>query len=134
VGDHDLYAMLADAAAQQRDAEALRRYASLAEETAARYNHRLYQAIAHRAWGVLHTLVGEYVAAETRLSQAMAFFEALDTRWQIGRTHLELGELARASSTDASARSHFNRAFVEFETIGAAPDAKGISTIIDQLS
>ena len=126
--------MLADAAGRQRDVEALRQYAPLAEESAARYNHRLYQAIAHRAWGVLHTLVGEYVAAEARLSQAMAFFEALDTRWQIGRTHLELGELARASSTNASARSHFTRALVEFETIGAAPDAKRIRTMIDQLS
>jgi hypothetical protein len=51
VGDHDLYAMLADTAVQQRDEAALYRYAPLAEEAASRYGHTLYQAIAHRAWG-----------------------------------------------------------------------------------
>jgi len=49
VGEHDLYAMLADAAAQQRDEAALRQYTPLAEETASRYDHKLYQAVAHRA-------------------------------------------------------------------------------------
>ena len=123
VGDHDLYAMLADVASRQRDAAALRQYAPLAEESAARYNHRLYQAIAHRARGVAHTLAGEFDAAEARLDQARALFGALDTRWQIGRTHVELGELARARADSAAARGHFSRALTEFEQLGAAPDA-----------
>ena len=53
VGDHELYSLLADAAVQQRDEAALRQYAAPAEETARRYDHRLYQAIAHRACRVL---------------------------------------------------------------------------------
>jgi len=70
-GDHDLYAMLADVAAQQRDLAALRHYAPLAAELAARYNHTLYQAVAHRAWGVAQRLAGEYADAEVRFSRAL---------------------------------------------------------------
>ena len=53
-GDHDLYSLLVDTAAQTRDIEALRQYIPLAEEFANRYDHKLYQAIAHRAHGVTH--------------------------------------------------------------------------------
>jgi len=45
IGDHDLYAMLADTAAQQRDEEALRHYAPLAEATAIRYGHMLIRRL-----------------------------------------------------------------------------------------
>jgi tetratricopeptide (TPR) repeat protein len=123
VGEHDLYAMLADAAAQQRDEAALRQYTPLAEEAAARYDHKLYQAIAHRAWGVAHRLKGEPVEAEARLNQALALFRGLDTRWQIGRTMFELGELAQTRGEAAGAREHFSRALTAFEELGAAPDA-----------
>jgi hypothetical protein len=125
VGEHDLYAMLADAAAQQRDEAALRQYAPLAEEAAARYGHTLYQAIAHRAWGVAHRLAGRsaYAEAEARLNQALELFRGLDTRWQIGRTLFELGELARARDDSAGAREHFTLALAAFEEMKAAPDA-----------
>jgi len=134
VGDHDLYAMLADAAGRQRDAAALRQYAPLAEESADRYTHRLYQAIVHRAWGVAHMLAGEFDAAEARLNQALTLFGALDTHWQIGRTHFELGELARAHSGHSAGRDNYAKALVEFETIGAAPDAMRVRKVVDQLS
>ncbi len=123
VGEHDLYAMLADAAAQQRDEAALRQYTPLAEEAAARYDHKLYQAIAHRAWGVAHRLKSEHAEAEARLQQALALFRGLDTRWQIGRTLFELGELAQTRGEAAGAREHFSRALTAFEEMGAAPDA-----------
>ncbi len=130
MGDHDLYAMLADAASRQRDAAALRQYAPLAEEAAARYDHQLYQGVAHRAWGVAHMLAGEFDDAGVRLNQAVALFSALDTRWQIGRTHVELGELARLRSDMAAARGHFSRALAEFEELGAAPDAARTHTAL----
>lgn len=82
IGDHDLYASLADAAAQQRDEAALRQYAARAEETARQYEHTLYEAIAHRAWGVTHRLADDYAAAEVRLLQALDLFHSLQTRWQ----------------------------------------------------
>jgi tetratricopeptide (TPR) repeat protein len=122
-GEHDIYAMWVDAAAQQGDAAALQQYAPLAEELAGRYDHKLYQAVAHRAWGVAHRLGGSYVDAEVRLKRALELFETLDTRWQIGRTLFELGELALSQTKNQAAREHFSRALTAFEKIGALPDS-----------
>lgn len=133
VGEHDLYAMLADAAVQQRDETALGQYAPLAEETATRYGHKLYQAIAHRTWGVAHQLAGEYIEAETRLNKALDIFEGLETRWQIGRTSAELAELALAQTNTTEAHGYFSRALAMFEEIGAEPDAARIRTALESL-
>ena len=121
-GVHDLYAMLVDAAALQRDAAALREYIPLLEETAAPLDHSLYLAIAHRAWGVLFLLRGEYAEAEARLNQALELFQEMETRWQIGRTLYELADLAQARGESAQARDYFSRALVTFEDIKALPD------------
>src|SRR5512135_3427787 len=80
----DLYASLTDIAAQQRDLAAIRQYAPLAEQFAARDRHQLYLAVVHRAWGVAHRLAGEYAEAGPRFDQALEIFNALGTRWQIG--------------------------------------------------
>jgi hypothetical protein len=120
--DHDVYMLLTDTAVQRRDAAAVRQYAPRLEELATRDGHRLYLAIAHRAWGVAHLLADEHVRtsdAEARLNQALELFSELKTRWQIGRTRLELGELALARSDPASARDHFSRALAEFEALKA---------------
>jgi tetratricopeptide (TPR) repeat protein len=122
-GEHDIYAMLVDAAAQERDSAALQQYAPLAEQSAARYDHKLYRAVAHRAWGVAHLLAGQFADAERRLKQALVLFESLDTRWQIGRTLSELGELALAQRGTEAARDYFSRALAAFEALGAVPDA-----------
>ena len=125
--------MLADAAAQQRDEEALRHYAPLAEATAIRYGHMLYQAIAHRAWGVAHRLEGDYAGAEARLLRALELFQGLETRWQIGRTLVDLGEVARARGDIAAARDHYDRALAAFEAMGAVPDAVRTRTMLQGL-
>jgi tetratricopeptide (TPR) repeat protein len=122
-GTHDFYAMLADVAAQQRDLDALRVYAPRAEELAARHGHTLYQAIAHRAWGVAHRLGGELAEARARLDLALTLFQSLDTRWQIGRTLYELGELALAQREPSQARAHFSGALEAFEAMKAVPEA-----------
>jgi tetratricopeptide (TPR) repeat protein len=122
LGDHDVYAMLVDAVVQQRDVRALRQYAPLAEETAARFDHKLYQGVANRAWGVLHRLTGEYAEAETRLQQALKIFQKLETRWQQGRTLFELGELANAQDRRAAAHDYFSRAVAAFDDMRAVPD------------
>jgi tetratricopeptide (TPR) repeat protein len=123
IGDHDLYAMLADAAAQVLNSAALKQYAPLAEEMAVRYDHKLYQAIVHRAWGVAHRLDGENDAAEVRFTQALEIFKTLGTRWQIGRTLYELGELASSQGNNAAAREHFSDALTAFEEVGALPNS-----------
>jgi tetratricopeptide (TPR) repeat protein len=108
---------------QERDEAALREYAPLVEEEAATLEHNLYLATAHRAWGVLHRLEGQYEEAEARLEQAVALFHGLDTRWQLGRTHLELGQLAADRSDAAAAKQQYTRALELFEEMGAVPDA-----------
>jgi tetratricopeptide (TPR) repeat protein len=133
VGEHELYTMLAEAAAQQRDEAALQQYAPLAEELAARYGHTLYQAIAHRAWGVLHRLTGRYAEAEARLNRALELFRGLDTRWQIGRTLFEFGELACAQNNTAWAHDYFSRALAAFEEMKAAPDAARTRVALESL-
>lgn len=131
--DIDLYAMMVDVVAQQRDLPALQKYAPLAEELALRNNHPLYQAIVHRAQGVAQRLTGEYPEAETRLEQALALFRRLDARWQIGRTLNELGELALARANSAAARDFFSHALATFEELGAAPDAARTRVTLETL-
>ena len=133
-GDHDLYAMLADVATQERDEAALRKYAPLAEESAARYQHVLYQGVAHRAWGVAHRLAGDYAEAEARLNQALELFRRLETRWQIGRTLHELAELALARADTARARDYFSRALRAFEDMKAAPDTARTRAALESLA
>lgn len=131
VGDHDLYATLADAAALQRDESGLRQYAPLAEQSAAQIGHVLYQGIAYRAWGVLHALSADYGASTARLKQALALFEKLDTRWQMGQTLSELGDIARAQAQDSAARDYYQRALALFESMKAAPAATQIRAAME---
>jgi hypothetical protein len=132
-GDHDMYAMLAEAAVQQRDEPALRHYAPLAEAAAMQCDHKLYRAIAHRAWGVAHRLAGQHAESASRLGQAMALFDGLQTRWQIGRTWFELGELALARNDTIGAREHFSQALAVFEEMRAAPDEARTRAALDRL-
>lgn len=133
VGDHDVYAALTDAASREGNEAAIRQYAPQAEELAVRYGHTLYQAIAHRAWGVAHRLAGEYFEAEARLNQALDLFNGLNTRWQIGRTLYEFGELATAQMHTAKARDYFTRALAAFEEMHAAPDAARTQAALERL-
>ena len=134
VGDHDIYVLLADVAGRQGDLPALQRYAPLAEESAVRYDHRLYQAIAHRAFGVAHQLAGEHSQAQARLQQALELFADLGTNWQTGRTYFELGAVAQAQSDTAAATRHFTDALAEFERQGAGPDAIRTQAALAELS
>src|SRR4051812_20528806 len=85
VGDHDVHTAMVDVASLQRDEAAIRAYAPAAEDLAIRHEHMLYRGIIARAWGVAHTLAGEYDQAEARLAQALTVFGEMGTRWQIGR-------------------------------------------------
>jgi tetratricopeptide (TPR) repeat protein len=122
--DHEIFMTLADTAVELRDAEAMRKYAPELEKLASRDDHRLYLAIAHRALGVGHRLAGEYAEAEPRLKQALELFTKLGTRWQIGRTLFELGELDLEQSQEKiKAREYFAQALGSFEEIQAGPNA-----------
>lgn len=123
MNETERYFLLADLAVLERDEAALRQYAPLAEEMARRDGHILFQASAHRVWGVLYRLTGDYAEAEARLNQALDLFQELETGWQIGRTLYELAELAIARADHTEARDYYSRALVAFEEIGANPDA-----------
>lgn len=133
VGDHDIYATLVDMAVLQHDEAGIRHYAPQAEELAVRYGHTLYQAVAHRAWGVAHRLAGEYLEAEVRLKQALNLFSNLNTRWQIGRTLFELGELAAVQMSLHKARDYLTRAQGAFEDMRAAPDMARTQAALERL-
>jgi hypothetical protein len=132
--DLDMYALLVEAAVGRRDEAAIRQDAPNLEKMATEVGHTLYQAIAQRAWGVAYRLRDELAAAEHHFNQALGLFEQLDTRWQIGRTLFELGELARTQLQDRTAvRAHFARALTAFEEIQAAPDAGRIQVVLTGL-
>ena len=132
-GNHDIYALLVDAAAQQRDPARLQKYAALAEETARRIDHKLHLAIAQRAWGMVHTLAGEYPQAEARFKQALDIFSVYPAPWQIGRTLFELGELAHLQKKTEQARDYYSRSLGTFEELHAAPYAVRARAAIEHL-
>jgi tetratricopeptide (TPR) repeat protein len=130
--DHEIYMVLADTAAELRDLDALRKYAPQIEKLATRDNHRFYLAIAYRALGVAHCLAGENAEAETRLMQALGLFTKLGTRWQIGRTLFELGELNLIDSR-MKAREYYSQALGSFEEIQASPNAERTRVALNSL-
>lgn len=132
-GEFNLYALLIDTAAQQRDLQALHQYIAPAEESALRYDHRLYTGVAYRAKGVLYRLMSEYREAELWLTKALEIFEKLETRWQIGRTFYELGELAHLQNNTIVARNHYSHALANFEALGAVLDANRTRIALDTL-
>ncbi len=128
------YAQLVDAAAQQRDPVLLQKYAALAEETATSIDHKLYMAIAYRAWGVAHTLNAEYSQADARFKKALEIFSSYPAPWQIGRTLFELGELARLQMELEQARDYYSRALNLFEELHAAPYAALVRAALENVS
>lgn len=122
--DHDMWMTLADAAAQRGDGTALRQYAPRLEELALRDGHRLYLAIAHRAWGVAHRLQGEYAQAHTRLDQALEIFNTLETRWQAGRTLFELAHVENAQQNVSAASDYLAQSLNLFQAMRATPDVE----------
>ena len=131
--EHIVYMMLTDTAALVHDEAAIRRYAPRLEELATRDDHHLYLAIAHRAWGIAHRLSGEYDLAETRLLKARDVFKELETRWQLGRTLFEMGELEQARSHTDAARDYFSQALAAFEAVQALPNETQTRNMVQSL-
>ena len=133
IGDHDMYVMLADVAANQHDLAGIQKYAPQAEVLAKRYQHKLYQAITQRAWGVANRLAGDYVQSEVKLMNALKQFRELNTRWQAGRTLFELGELSRVRGEPLKAQRWFSEALSAFEAMNAQIDATRTRVELEEL-
>ncbi len=132
--EHIVYMMLVDSAARAGDETAIRQFTPKLEELALRDDHKPYLAVAHRAWGIAHRLAGEYTDAETRLEQAQEIFEELETRWQLGRTLYEMGELAMAKADGGAAHSYYSRAQDVFEEINAGPDVARTAAVLETIN
>jgi tetratricopeptide (TPR) repeat protein len=78
-------------------------------------------------------LASEYEDAEAHLKEAIELFSEPDTRWQIGRTLYELGELELARSNTDLARDYFAEALEKFESLKATPDIARVNTVIREL-
>jgi tetratricopeptide (TPR) repeat protein len=120
--EHIVYMILVDSAAMVGDEAAIRKYAPLLQALTERDDHRPYLAIARRAWGIAQRIAGEYDEAEEHLKAALDLFGELDTRWQIGRTLFEMGELELARSNAELAEDYFRQALDAFESVKANPD------------
>ena len=103
--------MLADLAVLERDEAALTtNMRHWPQRTAERDGHMSIQASAQRALGVLHRLTGDYVEAEDHLLQALQIFEELETRWQLGRTLVELQSWLQPGKYPTETRDYCARA------------------------
>ncbi len=131
--EHIVYMMLVDSATIVRDESTILKYAPLLEELARRDDHHPYLAIAQRGRGVANRLAGEFEDAEAHLKEAVELFSELDTRWQIGRTLYELGELELARSNTDLARDYFMEALEKFESLKAATDISRVNAVIREL-
>ena len=131
--EHDTYALLSDAAAQQRDAAALAEYLPRTWELAQRDGHSLYLAIARRAGAVADRLAGAYDSAAAQLQSAVESFERMGMGWQLARTLGEKAELAGARGQLAESRDCYTQAHSLFEQLGATPAANQVRARLDQL-
>ena len=131
--EHDTYALLTDAAVQQRDADALAQYLPHMRELALRDGHCLYLAIAQRAGAVADRLAGAYESAAAQLQTAAESFERMGMRWQLARTLSEKAELAAVRSQADECRAFYAQALSLFEQLGAAPAAKQVRARLDDL-
>ena len=132
--EHDVYTLLADTAAWQRDLDGLRVLGPQAESLATRDDHKLHRPILWRASGVEHRLEGRLGEAEVLFERALKAFEQMDgSDWQTARTLTELAELALDCAEKDLARAYYARALPIFETMRAAPDADRVRAALARL-
>jgi hypothetical protein len=134
VGDHEIYVSLADIGATHRDEKLLSAYASRSDEISLSLGHSLYHAVALRALGILDWLHHDIPEAEARLMESFHLFQQLETRWQVGRTLFDLGEMSAAQGKKEQARGYFSQALSAFEAMGVQPFVNKTREHLDSLN
>ena len=71
-------------------------------------------AYAQRVLGQIAHTSGALTEAHTRLGEALDTFAAIQSRFETGRTHLALAELAHAQGNREAATAHANNAYALF--------------------
>lgn len=102
---------------------------ALARET----RHQAGTAWAQRVLGTLALSRGALPAAGQHLRAALDGFSALPARFEIGRTHLALSELAHAQAHDALAQQHLSEAYHLFTALQVAPYVARAAHVAQQL-
>lgn len=122
IPDIRFYSILVDTAVLEEDRKKIVDYLPWFEKEAKRHDHKLFQAVALRAKAVAARLEGKYKPAQEHLEQARTIFQEMDTRWQLGRTHMEFGRVYRAQDDHIHAKEHFQKAADYFAALDARPD------------
>jgi predicted ATPase len=80
--------------------------------------YRTGTAWAQRTLGRIAQASGALVEAERYLNEALTTFAAMSARFEVGRTHLALAELAQRQSQREAATLHVTEAYHLFTTLG----------------
>jgi DNA-binding CsgD family transcriptional regulator len=125
------------------DIEALIRLGDLAaaepllaslEERAGALDRAWGLATAGRCRALLASAQGDHDAAGTALGQAFAAHERLDMPFELARTHLAAGDVARRARRKVAAREHVESARSAFARLGAEPWAERAGAELARLS
>jgi len=91
-------------------------------------------AAAGRCRALLASAQGDHDAAGAALGRAFAAHERLDMPFELARTHLAAGEVARRARRKLAARDHVESARVVFTRLGAEPWAERAAVELARLS
>ncbi len=86
-------------------------------EIARRTRYRPRVGRARRALGRIALASGHLPEAERCLDEALRTFEAIGARFEVGRTHIDLAELARVREGPPAAAAHAAKARALFQTL-----------------
>jgi len=125
------------------DIEALIRLGDLAaaepllaslEDRARRLDRAWALAAAGRCRALLASAQGDHDAAGAALGRAFAAHERLDMPFELARTHLAAGDVARRARRKVAAREHVESARAGFARLGAEPWAERAAAELARLS
>jgi tetratricopeptide (TPR) repeat protein len=80
-------------------------------------DYRVGMAWAQRALGRISQATNSPAAAEHHLREALGTFNAMQARFEIGRTHLDLGDLKHLQRNPEATTVHLTKAFKLFEAL-----------------
>lgn len=83
--------------------------------------HRFGMGWAQRILGCVAQAAGMHEEAWRQSEASLATFSAIPARFEVGRTHLVLGEIAQTPGHDEAARQHLTEAYHQFLSLRVAP-------------
>jgi DNA-binding CsgD family transcriptional regulator len=104
------------------------------EERARRLDRAWALATAGRCRALLASAQGDHAAADAALETAFAAHERLEMPFELARTHLAAGDVARRARRKVAAREHVESARAAFARLGAEPWAERAATELARLS